>query len=121
MIARNVLRGNFNETLQWRVASKQRSYHFAVLLDVAKQQNPNSCPLSLTVLGWSHAWHPQGPIHPQPHPVPLHVGEPPRHQVTARRAWEQGWTTCSGTGRQGGAVGLLRVPGLTAPLDVCLP
>src|SRR6266566_7327694 len=20
-------------------------------------------PLSLTVLGWSHAWHPQGPVH----------------------------------------------------------
>ncbi len=61
-------------------------------------------PLSLTVLGWSHAWHPQGPVHsdgrrrhrnyrglppgtrkgpstPQPHPVPLHVVHPCSYPV----------------------------------------
>ena len=30
-------------------------------------------------------WHPQGPIHPQPHPVPLHFGDRP----TPRR-WRGG-------------------------------
>src|SRR6266699_3103267 len=27
------------------------------------QPRPGYLPLSPTVLGWSHAWHPQGPIH----------------------------------------------------------
>src|SRR6266700_2994247 len=35
------------------------------------------------------AWHPQGPIRPQPHPVPLHLGEPPRHQTIVR--WAREW------------------------------
>src|SRR6266567_1282481 len=38
--------------------------------------SPMGSALSPTVLGWSPAWHPQGPIHPQPHPVPLHVVHP---------------------------------------------
>ena len=40
----------------------------------------------------------KGPTAPPCHPVPLHIGKPPRHQATARRAWEQECTTCSGTG-----------------------
>src|SRR2546422_3987791 len=44
-------------------------------------------PLSLTHLEPSRTWHPQGPIHPQPSPVPLHFGglPPPRRRHGARR------------------------------------
>src|SRR6266567_5409696 len=40
----------------------------------------------------------KGPTAPPCHPVPLPIGKPPRHQATARRAWERECTTCSGTG-----------------------
>ncbi len=82
--------------------------------------HPQPHPLSLTVLRWSHAWHPQGPIHPQPHPVPLHVVHPRSHARRAVTWWRGGSPTCrtpiyrGSTGRQGGAVGPLRVPGPTA-------
>jgi len=59
----------------------------------------------------------QGPIHPQPHPVPLHLVHPRSHDRRAVAWWRGGSPTCSGTGRQGGAVRSLRVPGLTVPLD----
>jgi hypothetical protein len=47
----------------------------------------------------------KGPTAQHRHPVPLHVGDPPRHQATVRRGWERGWTTCSGTGRGWGWMG----------------
>src|SRR6266704_5731544 len=78
-------------------------------------------PLSPTVLGHPciegrrEAWHPQGPIHPQPHPVPLHVVHPRSHARRAVVWWRGGSLKCSGTGWQGGVVGPLRVPGLTVP------
>ncbi len=68
--------------------------------------------LSPTVLGWPHTWHPQGPIHPQPHPVPLHVVHPCSRARRAVAWWRGGSPTCSGTGWRGGAVGPLWVPGL---------
>ncbi len=75
-------------------------------------------PLSPTVLGHPYiegrreAWHPQGPIHPQPHPVPLHVVHPRSHARRAVAWWRGGFPICSGTGWQGGAVGPLWVPGV---------
>ncbi len=78
--------------------------HFCVYLG----RMPRKAPLL------REAWHPQGPIHPQPHPVPLHVVHPHSHARRAVAWWRGGSPTCSGTGRQGGAVGPLWVPGLTA-------
>jgi len=47
----------------------------------------------------------KGPTAQHRHPVPLHVGEPPCQQATARRAWRRGWTMCSGTGGGWGWMG----------------
>src|SRR6266702_282910 len=46
-----------------------------------------------------YAWHPQGPIHPQPHPVPLHVVHPCSHARRAIVWWRGGSLTCSGAGK----------------------
>src|SRR6266567_2962954 len=79
---------------------------------------PPQGPLSPTVLGHPcierrrEAWHPQGPIHPQPHPVPLHVLHSCSHSRRAVVWWWGGFPICSGTGWQGGAVGPLWVPGV---------
>src|SRR6266571_7949522 len=79
---------------------------------------PPQGPLSPSVFGHPYiegrreAWHPQGPIHPQPHPVPLHVVHPRSHARRAVAWWRGGFPICSGTGWQGGAVGPLWVPGV---------
>src|SRR3954454_20475054 len=44
----NVLRGSLDETRKQRVAPKQHTYHFALLLDMAKQQHPNGCRISIS-------------------------------------------------------------------------
>src|SRR6266699_1137653 len=73
-------------------------------------------PLNLTPCHYMlYAWHPQGPIHPQPHPVPLHVVHPCSHARRAVVWWRGGSLKCSGTGWRGEVVGPLRVPGLTVP------
>src|SRR6266567_78911 len=64
-------------------------------------------PLSLTVLGWSHAWHPQGPIHPPTTPRATTCCTPLLLPRPAVAWWRGGSPTCSGTGP-------LRVPGPTA-------
>ena len=48
-------------------------------------EHPVGAALSPTHLGRSGVWHPQGPIHPQPSPVPLHLARPrcPVHLSTA--------------------------------------
>jgi len=44
-----------------------------LLSSQATEPMEQSLALSLTHFGSPYTWHPQGPIHPQPHPVPLHV------------------------------------------------
>src|SRR6266566_4804502 len=46
MIIHNVLCGNLDETRKQSMAPKQHTNHFAVLLDIAKQQNPDVCRIS---------------------------------------------------------------------------
>src|SRR2546426_3516220 len=65
---------------------------------------PQVPALSLTHLEPSRAWHPQGPIHSQPRPVPLHVAWPTAPSVGPPRCrlGRGGHATCSGTGGLGG-------------------
>ncbi len=81
------------------------SRHFFVCLDRMPRKVPSR----------RVAWHPQGPIHPQPHPVPLQVVHPRSHAPRAVAWWRGGSPTCSGTGRLSGAVGPLWVPGMGPP------
>jgi len=96
------------QRLRWRMKARVQSGM------AGAYSSPPS--LSLTVLGhpcierYREAWHPQGPIHPQPHPVPLQVVHPRSHPCRSVAWWRGGSSTCSGTGRHGGAVGPLRVP-----------
>ncbi len=71
--------------------------------------------LSLTHFGSPCTWHPQGPIHPQPSPVPLHLAWPPPRSCVPRAVvrGQGGHLKCSGTGWLGGCGGPLWVPGLT--------
>jgi len=59
--------------------------------------------------GLLHRWHPQGPIHSQPPPVPLHVIHSCSHTRRTVAWWRGGSPACrtpiyrGSTGRQGGA------------------
>jgi len=83
----------------------------------------------LTVLRWSHAWLrvPQtllprkGPSTPNRTPCHYMLSIPAPTPVGLLSGGGAVSPTCSGTGRQGGADGPLRVPGLTAPLDAWMP
>src|SRR2546428_4432859 len=69
--------------------------------------------LSLTHFGSPYTWHPQGPIHPRPSPVPLHLVWLPAPLVCSPRrclGWG-GHATCSGTGRLSGRGGPCWGPG----------
>src|SRR5207253_9671245 len=48
MFTHNVLRGSLDETRKQRVAPEQHTNHFALLLDMAKQQHPNGCRISIS-------------------------------------------------------------------------
>ncbi len=54
---------------------------------------------------WRAAWHPQGPPTSTQPPRATTFWGSPYPQTTARRAWEQGYTTCSGTGCGWGRIG----------------
>ena len=47
IIFHDVLRGSLNETRKQCVAPYQHTNRFALLLDMAKQQNPNGCRISI--------------------------------------------------------------------------
>jgi hypothetical protein len=73
------------------------------ILSISSLLNAGRAALSLTYFGSPCAWHPQGPIHPQPSPVPLHLAWPTTPLVCPPRvAWRWGGPPkCSGTGRCG--------------------
>src|SRR5260370_18969466 len=62
--------------------------------------------LSPTVLGWSHTWHPQGPIHPSPSPVPLHFRGAPPHTGRWRGAERTETRAVRDVVARGGGAGL---------------
>ncbi len=59
------------------------------------------------------AWHPQGPIHPQPRPVPLHIAWP---RIHAHHAVAWGWAIIRNVVARGG-VGLSGVGFWSVPIE----
>src|SRR6266699_1972143 len=57
----------------------------------------------------------QGPTAPPDHPVPLQVGEPPRHQATARRGRSRGVQHVVARGEVGGGWALVGARRGTTP------
>ncbi len=89
------------------------SVHLRLPNHTVGKQKEGRRALSLIYFGSPCAWHPQGPIHPQPSPVPLHIvwPTPPRVSTEPSPDGGVGPPKCSGTGWLGGRGGPLWVPG----------